>query len=385
MKSSSSRTVRIVENNDQASLSTAQKMFNKLIKKIDKERKLLEIWQTTIPLYQQKYANEFNPQVQTFNTLRAELVRVFDQAYINKGFSKNDKAKLRDIICTIAVELIMENDNDDLKQIYNKHSGSDFDAESEEEETSIKAFMESVLGIELGDEFDLRSPEKTMAHFDEKMREKIALHEQLEQARLEQQGKRKKSAKVLAKEAKQQEETQNISQSIREVYRKLASALHPDREPDMIERERKNALMQRVNVAYDAKDLLQLLELQLEIEQIDQLTINTLTEERLKYYNKILMGQSAELRQEVSAIRFAFNMRFDIPPDVSSPVAVMHDLESDIKQIKRDIESLKNDLPLFKDSKNIKRYLKSYQISSQPFVEEGAFEYMGVGPFFNAR
>lgn len=385
MKSSSSRTVRIVENNDQASLSTAQKMFNKLIKKIDKERKLLEIWQTTIPLYQQKYANEFNPQVQTFNTLRAELVRVFDQAYINKGFSKNDKAKLRDIICTIAVELIMENDNDDLKQIYNKHSGSDFDAESEEEETSIKAFMESVLGIELGDEFDLRSPEKTMAHFDEKMREKIALHEQLEQARLEQQGKRKKSAKVLAKEAKQQEETQNISQSIREVYRKLASALHPDREPDMIERERKNALMQRVNVAYDAKDLLQLLELQLEIEQIDQLTINTLTEERLKYYNKILMEQSAELRQEVSAIRFAFNMRFDIPPDVSSPVAVMHDLESDIKQIKRDIESLKNDLPLFKDSKNIKRYLKSYQISSQPFVEEGAFEYMGVGPFFNAR
>ena len=51
-----------------------------------------------------------------------------------------------------------------------------------------------------------------------------------------------------------------MSQSIREVYRKLAGALHPDRESDPQERERKTALMQRVNQAYAKNNLLQLLD-----------------------------------------------------------------------------------------------------------------------------
>lgn len=356
--------VHIIEKNDQAGLSKSQKLFNKLIKKIDEERKLLVAWQTTIPLYQQKYASKFDPQVQTFNVLRAELVRLFDHAYTKKGFSKNEKEKLQDILCAIAFELIIENDVEDLKQIYNKHSESTFDAEYEEEKNAMKAAMEGILGVEFGDEFDLRSPEKTMAHVDEKMRGKFAQYEQLEQARLKQRGKRKKSAKMLAKEAKQQEETQNISQSIREIYRKLASALHPDREQDPVERNRKTALMQRVNIAYNAKDLLRLLELQLEVEQIDQATINNMTEERLKYYNKILTEQSAELQQEVSTVRVSFSFRFNIPLGfLSSPMMALRSLELEIKKMQQKITQLREDLDAFQDIKNIKNYLRSYRIS----------------------
>ena len=50
------------------------------------------------------------------------------------------------------------------------------------------------------------------------------------------------------------------SQSVRDVYRKLVSALHPDREADGAERERKTALMQRANQAYERNDLLELLD-----------------------------------------------------------------------------------------------------------------------------
>ena len=228
----------------------------------------------------------------------------------------------------------------------------------------MKAAMEGILGVEFGDEFDLRSPEKTMAHVDEKMRGKFAQYEQLEQARLKQRGKRKKSAKMLAKEAKQQEETQNISQSIREIYRKLASALHPDREQDPVERNRKTALMQRVNIAYNAKDLLRLLELQLEVEQIDQATINNMTEERLKYYNKILTEQSAELQQEVSTVRVSFSFRFNIPLGfLSSPMMALRSLELEIKKMQQKITQLREDLDAFQDIKNIKNYLRSYRIS----------------------
>jgi curved DNA-binding protein CbpA len=42
---------------------------------------------------------------------------------------------------------------------------------------------------------------------------------------------------------------------VREVFRKLASELHPDRETDPAEHARKTELMQRVNQAYKAGDL----------------------------------------------------------------------------------------------------------------------------------
>ena len=368
--------VHIVSQNQQSTLSKSQKLFNNLIKKIDAERKRLVTWQTMIPLYHQKHASEFAPLTQTLNELRAELVRLFDKASAEKLFNKNDKAKLKDMICTIAAELIVENDDEDLKRIYNKHSGGDIDAEIKEEKSAMKAMMQDILGVDLGDDFDFRSPESMMAHVSEKMRQKLEDEEQVRQDYQKRNVKRKRSAKTLAREAKQEAEAQNISQSIREVYRKLASALHPDKEQDALERDRKTALMQRVNIAYNNKDLLKLLELQLEVEQIDQAAIDTITEERLKYYNKILAEQSKELRMEVSAVSDFFRIRFNIAPDVSlSPETAISSLEDDIKNIKKDISGLKDDLYLFQDLKNLKKHLKLYKIPPKTiFDDESVWE-----------
>ncbi|WP_341888453.1 hypothetical protein [Variovorax sp. YR752] len=46
---------------------------------------------------------------------------------------------------------------------------------------------------------------------------------------------------------------------MRDIFRKLASALHPDRETDAQQRKVKTALMQKANQAYAANDLLALL------------------------------------------------------------------------------------------------------------------------------
>ena len=366
--------VHIVSQNQQSTLSKSQKLFNNLIKKIDAERKRLVAWQTMIPLYHQKHASEFAPLTQTFNELRAELVRLFDKASAEKLFNKNDKAKLKDMISTIAAELIVENDDEDLKRIYNKHSGGDIDAEIKEEKSAMKAMMQDILGVDLGDDVDFGSPESMMAHVGEKMRQKLEDEEQVRRDYQKRNVKRKRSAKTLAREAKQEAEAQNISQSIREVYRKLASALHPDKEQDALERDRKTALMQRVNIAYNNKDLLKLLELQLEVEQINQAEINNMTEERLKYYNKILTEQSKELRMEVSAVSDFFRIRFNIAPDVSlSPETAIRSLEDDIKNIKKDISGLKDDLYLFQDLKNLKKHLKLYKIPPKTIFDDESF------------
>ena len=367
-------TISVISQNQQSTLSKTQKLFNNLIKKIDTERKRLVAWQTMIPLYHQKHASEFVPLTQTFNELRAELVRLCDKAAGERAFNKNDKKKLKNIICTIAGELVFESDDEDLKRIYNKHSGGDIDTELEEEKSAIKAMMEDILGVELDDDIDFSSSESIMASVGKKMCQKLEDEEQARQNSHKQNAKRKKSAKAIAKEAEKQAEAQSISQSIREVYRKLASALHPDKERDALERDRKTALMQRVNIAYNNKDLLQLLELQLEVEQIDQAAVNTIAEDKLKHYNKILTEQSKELRMEVLAVSDLFRIRFNISPEVSaSPEAAMRNLENNIKSMKKDISDLEGDFHLFQDMKNLKEYLKHYRIPPKIRSDDESF------------
>jgi curved DNA-binding protein CbpA len=180
-----------------------------------------------------------------------------------------------------------------------------------------------------------------------------------QQAQEESQPTRKKSAKQIAKEAKQQAEEQQTSQSIRELYRKLASALHPDREPDPQERERKTALMQRINQAYDKKNLLLLLELQLELEHIDQTAINNITSNRLKHYNKILKKQLDELEQEIFHTENMFMMQFNLPPfERLSPNTIMRTLAEGIVDIQQEIRGLQDELLLFQEIKKVKAWLK---------------------------
>src|SRR5205085_9368643 len=91
-----------------------------------------------------------------------------------------------------------------------------------------------------------------------------------------------------AAQQRREDEAQQATQSVREIFRKLASALHPDRETDSAQREVKTALMQQVNQAYTSNDLLALLELQLRIEQVDAAHMAQADAQRVKHYNRVL-------------------------------------------------------------------------------------------------
>ncbi|WP_211471846.1 molecular chaperone DnaJ [Collimonas humicola] len=336
MKKTETKALNIVEQHGQASLSPGQKIFNALLRKLETERQLLAAWQEMIPLHQQHYVSQYQPLIRSYHGLAAQLVRLLDDAYPAKGLSRHDQEKISHIICSLGAAVIGDSDAADLKRIYRMHGGADADADAAEgrrddsEESAQQADDDANASAEYGREGA---------------------------------GKRRKSAKAAAREARQREELQNASQSVREVYRKLAGALHPDREQDPLERIRKTALMQRVNIAYDKKDLLGLLELQLEIEQIDQGRINSLSEQRLQHYSKVLTEQSAELRDEIAGLEADFRRRFNFgPQEALSPALAMRRLKSDIKGLQQHIAALKNDLLAFADVKNIKAWLKSYQI-----------------------
>src|SRR5207253_3081307 len=282
-------------------LSAGQRKFNNLIKKIEIQRQLIQSWEAAIPAYLEHWNSDFKPLLNEFHQRHLELLNFLDDASERIKLSKADRLTLQIEICERAISL-MDGENDEaMKALYNKHSQRDFDSEQREEDDLFKQGMEEIFGIDLGDDVDTASPEAIARKVHEKMQAEAA----------EQQTK---PGKKTARQQRDEKDAAQASQSVREVYRKLVSALHPDRETDAAERERKTALMQRANHAYGERNLLDLLQLQLELEHIDSHYIGELAADRLKHYNRILTEQLAELEHEVVDMEGAFRAQFDIDP-----------------------------------------------------------------------
>ncbi len=359
--------IRIASHQDQLNLSKGQKAFNTLVKKIEISRRDLARWQTTVLLYQQKVASDYAPLVSKFRELQAAMAQGLDAALDKNKLTKTERRFVRQFICEVAEPLLAESDDATLKAIYNKHSDIDFDRQEATAAKNMQVAMERMFGVDFEKDADLSSPQSVVDQVELQM-EKARLLQMEEQDRRSQ---RKKTAKQIAREEKQKTDSDQTSQSIREVYRKLVSALHPDREPDPVERARKTALMQRVNQAYDKKDLLQLLELQLELEHIDAATIAGLSEERLKHFNKILKDQLAELEQEIAHLEMPMRQMFHLGPyHMLTPEGVMPRLLQDIAQLQRHIRQIKKDILIPSDLATFKAWIKARQREARALAKE---------------
>ena len=358
------RSISIAPDHNKSHLSKGENAFNTLVKQIEKRRTRLSAWEAAMPAFHRKYVSDFAPLEQTSTDLRTKLVHRLDQAYAQKGLTKSERRTIADLISDLAGELVAQSDDPELKSIYNRYSESDFDSEAAAELDDMKSALEAMLGVELGDDVDMSSPEDVLQRAHAQMEQRQAQDAIEEEAREAHRAKRKKTPRQLAAEAREQVEQAELSLSIREVYRKLASALHPDRETDPRERERKTTLMQRANQAYSKNSLLQLLELQLELEHIDQSAINNIGEDRLKHYNKILKEQVGELDHEILHVENGFKHSYGISPFIDvSPGTIMRNLAADIFSLQESLQDLEQDLLVFDDVKQLKVWLKSVKRS----------------------
>jgi hypothetical protein len=173
-------------------------------------------------------------------------------------------------------------------------------------------------------------------------------HAQFERARA------REDKKAQKRHAEEEQAKAEIKQSLRELMRKLVSALHPDREPDAAERERKTELMKRVNDAYERNDLLTLLSLQLEIEQIQAADIANFSDERIKQYIRVLEDQLRALRDEQAGMRqsilhwvYSRNTRVYLTGSPSSNANLERLLKARVRDAEQALEQVQTDHQLF--------------------------------------
>ncbi|MET0855617.1 MAG: molecular chaperone DnaJ [Telluria sp.] len=343
-------------------VSRARKQFNTLIKKLEAARALLAQWKEALPLVMSKMDSEYNPLVDTQGEHFKQLLVLLDDMHGNKLLGKREREKLSRFVASNALDLLADADDAVLKDLYNRHSGADFDAQEDESKEEIRHMMEMLLGAEFKGDIDVRSPEAMLKAFHAQLAEQDGEAAAPER---HQEEPRPKRAADLARERRLAAEAQRVKQSMRDIFRKLASQLHPDRETDDAERQRKTALMQRVNAAYAANDMLGLLELQLEVEQIDQASLANLSEERIKQYNKVLKEQLSEFESEIDGFIGVASVEMDADMfDEVTPASIIRALDSDIAHLRLQIAIIEEDLQSLHDVKMLKAWLKD--LPNQP-------------------
>ena len=153
---------------------------------------------------------------------------------------------------------------------------------------------------------------------------------------------------------------QDANTALKTIYRQLASALHPDREADPEARQHKTALMGEANVAYERRDLLALLQLQLRIEQVDNITVGRMAQSRLIALSRLLSEQSKALKSGLDKAAIQLSDVFSLPPGSRvSEARIVESIEAERQSLQAVIDQMQSDAAQVRDEAQLKRWLKA--------------------------
>ncbi|MBC6961372.1 MAG: hypothetical protein DWB48_01215 [Nitrosomonas sp.] len=335
-----------------------QAIFQRLIRQIDEQRAQVAEWHTYSERYGQRVGSELMPLFAQLREKRIAMLHLLDtqfhQSKVVRG--KQQRAKLCDIILNLAHELLLEQRDEEIVALYDKYSDLSYDDQAGIDKTISQDVIEELFGVHLDDDNADASIEEMLAK---------AMRQQQEEEARNKTGsgsRRRKSAKQAAAEEKRAAAKKEISQSVREIYRKLASSLHPDRASTDLTADEKTTLMQRVNQAYDRSDLLELLNIQLEIEQIDTNYLTNLPDERIEHYIQVLREQLAELKAELASLLMPYWKLVPYTQKIR-PTHVDKAMDAEITRLEMDLRQADIDLIAFQDAKQLATFIKHYQVN----------------------
>jgi hypothetical protein len=247
------------------------------------------------------HAAQVRPRLDRVAALRTDVVRAI-AGYLDARVLKKADVRLLKALLTEQVDEILahvQTPPPDITALFERLHGVGFDEMVQESLDEARAEMADIfdeLGLDM-DVPDLRvdMTEEDMAASAARMAGRLR---ELHEAQAAQPCGRRKSKRELKAEAREAERERARKISLGGVYKRLVKALHPDREPDPVARERKSALMQQVTTAYAQHDFHTLLRLELECLDGEGSDAERRTDETLNAYAAVLREQIARLRDE---------------------------------------------------------------------------------------
>lgn len=325
-----------------ADASPEHKRFRTLMTRIDAARLRLERWRTELPVFAQRHAQQVAPAERRLAALQRQWAFELEQLLLSGRFSRSEQDTLSRWVAELAGMLLSSGksapegedgaadaDADDaaLRALHDRHAPQTF-AEIEAQDCQLlRAHVAAATGVNLGDDDGQDDFEDWLARARTELGRDDAAQAESTPAegdpadapqprRPGSESARRRKASAAEKRA--QQDAAAATQSLREVYRKLASALHPDRvEPGATpeHRAQRTEQMARANAAYAAGDLLALLTLQLQVEQIDLARAGQLAAAQVRHFNRVLAEQLAEIDSDIAERERAFCTTYGYLPD----------------------------------------------------------------------
>ena len=344
-----------------------QRRFNKLVKDLTALRERLAEWRTFLPELQQRVATELEPLEAGCREARIELAMALHDAATQAGLGKRERAKVVEILLWHLTELLDEAADDALVALHDQHA-----AVSYQEQLAAETDMPQDL-VDLGlyeDDVPLSLKElaEQLAQQFEHDGEAATMHDPDERHA----GERRNAGRG---ESLGEKLARGAGVAVRQIYRKLASELHPDREADEAVRARKTELMQEANRAYAAEDLLGLLGLQLQVEQTTPDALSGMSFERLREFTYLLERQCQAARDELWEVTALFPQD-PFAPKVS-PDLLLREFQRDLRHLKRQRDEWATEAGNIRDARYLKQVLKSYRMGDltrhDDFFEGGVY------------
>jgi hypothetical protein len=240
------------------------------IKKLEKEYEYLSI---SIKEAGNEFRNLIEPLETKHLNLAKQRVEVLEDIYLNRTLPKKTKKDLLEVIESECLGLLSVVEDVKLREIYencSKRSYKEYLDHKEDYKKKIDDVLDHMF-------------EKNRSNWEEPPV--------------------KKTKKQLEREAKAKAKEEAKKRSIKDIYKDLIKYFHPDKELDHEKKLEKEEISKQITSAYHKKNLLSLMELELNLLEFNKNRVKELAGEKLKLYNEILTEQKMKIESELYRLK----------------------------------------------------------------------------------
>ncbi|MHB1870944.1 MAG: J domain-containing protein [Steroidobacteraceae bacterium] len=324
-------------------LTAAQRRFNTLLKRIETLRAEFEQWQGFMDVHVRRITTEMAPRAARLRERQTALAQLLDRQYTHPALGRRNREPLRSLLLGLLTEMLAEEETAELIALYDRHAPTPRADEQRMGFELLRALAEE-LPIDLAAYEGEPTPEAFAAWFADAEEDSAP--------------RRRRRAKTAA-EGSARGVGELDSHTLRTVFRRLASKLHPDRESDAGEHQRKTALMQELNAAYASGDLLRVLELQQSVDARAAEALAELDDAQLKPYLGQLQRQAKGLREQIDALITPLAMAFPgRSPRSMTPAGLQREFERALAELDHTQRCVAQDLERFGDIHQLREALE---------------------------
>ncbi|MFN8954188.1 MAG: hypothetical protein ACK5V9_04275 [Burkholderiales bacterium] len=360
----------IVQPVDQDRLTPAQQRFNDLLAQIERlsgQIQRLEAWSDK---HRYAHIQALRESVQLSQAHRKSLLLFVHERLQTADFTDRQQRMARGLVRGLMAHLATTNDPQvqALVDLYvSEEDEQDAAEEQAEAAQRLRERIEEALGQPIEKPSQYQTPEEMMAAGMRQWQRQQQADEERKTAKraarkAQKQAQKKSAAADKGEVPAAQTRELDAKSAIRTIFRQLASALHPDREPDEQERLRKTGLMSEVNAAYEKNDLTTLLRLQMQVTQVNPQNKGgtaRMADDKLIAMSLLLTEQVAALEDDLDQLENRLSRELCVPVRADADEAT---LSQSLQRIQADqrhsADSLAADLRRIQNEAELKRWLK---------------------------